>query len=36
MEEASAKLDEHIKAVHDYGDEQLSGPKTMKAIRWKR
>jgi len=33
MEEATAKLVEHAKAVHNYTDEQLSDPKIMEAVK---
>ncbi len=33
MEEATAKLVEHAKAVHNYTDQQLSDPKTMEAVK---
>jgi predicted small metal-binding protein len=33
MEEATAKLAEHAKTVHNYTDEQLSDPKTMEAVK---
>jgi predicted small metal-binding protein len=32
MEEATAKLAEHAKAVHNYTDAQLNDPKTMEAV----
>jgi predicted small metal-binding protein len=32
VEEATALLVEHAKAVHNYTDEQICDPKTMEAI----
>jgi predicted small metal-binding protein len=33
IEEATAKLVEHAKTVHNYTDEQINDPKTMEAVK---
>ena len=33
MEEATAKLVDHAKTVHNYTDEQLKDPKIMEAVK---